>query len=83
MMIGQNVSIFSVHDDAGTGARDLPWSTFEIGQPEETPEHLVAIRRLRANGLADADIDDRRCDLLDQRRQARQRLTVDTVGQCS
>ena len=44
MMIGQNVSVGSVHDDAGASARNLPRSAaLEVGQPEEAPEHLVTI----------------------------------------
>jgi hypothetical protein len=43
MMIGQDVTIFSVHDDTGTGARDFTRPAFEVRQPEKSPEHFVTV----------------------------------------
>jgi len=80
VVIGKNVAIGRIDNDARSCACDLARAATGIWQPEKAPEHFVTIGGLRLNGLADTDVDDCRCDLLDEWRQAGQWLTVNAIG---
>ncbi len=81
MVIGQNVTVFGIHDDARTGTRNFARAAFKVGQTEESSEHLVTVWCARLHRLADANINHCRRNLFHQWRKTRQWLAVDAVRQ--
>jgi hypothetical protein len=80
MMIGQDVAVRRVDDDARAGALDLTRSARHLRETEKSPEHFIAIRRSALDCLADPDIYHGRSYAFDQGSKARYRLTLDIVG---
>ena len=78
MVVGQDVAVVSVDDDAGPGTGHLALSAAgHIREPEKAAKRLVAKVSAGGDGLAHTDIDYRRRHPLHERRQARQFLAID------
>jgi len=76
-MIGQDIAVGGIDDHARAGTLHFARMIGHVRQAEETPERVVAEAGLHVDGLADSDIDDGRCDGVDQRSEARHLLVAE------
>ena len=78
VVVGQDIAVLGVDDDARTGARDLALpAARDVRQAEKAPERFVAEVPASADSLAHSDVHDGRRYPLHERRQARQFLAID------